>query len=121
MSIYFSNFNNVDLKHQTSEGIEFYNQPAFSYSNYNNPSYSSNFDKNSFNSASPEEKKEALDTNPFSYDFGGHVVQRSKTDQKDLAWQINKMRGKDIWGFPIDINSQIESDIDSLLQEDMLA
>ena len=46
-------------------------------------------------------------------------MQRSKTDQKDLAFHVNNIRAKDIWGFPIDISSQIESDIDSILQEDL--
>ena len=46
-------------------------------------------------------------------------MHRSKTDQKDLTFHVNKMRTQDIWGFPIDINSQIESDIDSLLHEEV--
>ena len=97
MSIYFSNFNNVDLKHQTSQGLAFCDQVAFCdqemplyplenpYSLKGPSSYSSSYDNMSLHSSSPENK---WDSNPFSYHCGG----RSKTDDIGLSMHINKMR-----------------------------
>lgn len=119
MSIYFSTFNNVDLKHQTSEGIDFYTRspssPDQTYSEYvDSCSVSSSPNK----SLSRANKSPSLNHYAAQDESSNPFMQRSKTDQQNLAWHINKARRDDIWGFPLDISSQIESDIDSLLNEE---
>lgn len=56
MSIYFSNFDNVDLKHQTTEGIDFYG--GSNYPQLCNNASQDNFSMSSASDQSPTKKFE---------------------------------------------------------------
>lgn len=59
MSIYFSNFENVDLKHQTSEGMDFY--PGAHYDKLCMNGSQDNYSINSASDKSPTKKLDDFD------------------------------------------------------------